>query len=387
MANLKDKMNSEENVKNSSGLNESDQLNPSSLPDTMPRSNLQSPESIMQIQSETISQLQTKLDKIIPELEHLKVQGRPKDIAKIQALSSENSNLRSELQKKSENIVYLNDRIATLNGADLVLKENETLVKLNEQLQQSEKEAKAEASGAVRHYNEKLAEKQQELNKAIEATNTEKQKASDIIENYNQKIDLESEKKIKSRIKQLEKESAEKIKKAEGKANSKVAAIYGLTIGSMLYDFVITIMTAVFSERCSSDFVAAVKWVWDYVTGAFRLCLDGASATWNIKDIIPYEYVDVIVAGVLTAIAFVIIFVLVYGIVGLGVYYASKFFIENFADLLSGVVALILLILVVWLADILAWVHINLLLLCLIIYGIFILIRMIYTAYQSNGGR
>lgn len=253
-------------------------------------------------------------------------------------------------------------------------------------MRQSEKEAKAEASGAVRHYNEKIAEMQQELNKALEATNKEKQKASDLIENYNKMIDQEAEKKIKNRIKQLEKESAGKIQKAVDKANSKVAAIYSLTIGFMLYSFAITIMTALLSERCSSDFIAAIKWVCDFITGAFGLCIDGASAAWEIKDMIPYEYIDLITAGLLTAIAFIIAFVIIYGVIGFGIYYASKFFVENFADLTSGVVALILLILVVWLADTLTWVHINLLLLSLIIYGIFIAIRMIYVAYQSNGG-
>ena len=113
--------------------------------DTMQNSNPLPQDSILQKQSETIQKqsqeiqeltstiqdMQSQMDRIIPELEHLKKQGRPSDIEKIQNLSSENSTLRKKLQEKSETIVSLNDRIGMLSSADLVLKEKERFQKKN----------------------------------------------------------------------------------------------------------------------------------------------------------------------------------------------------------------------------------------------------------------
>lgn len=87
-----------------------------------------------------------------------------------QNYSSQISRLKSEIQN-------LSDKIVKLNGADLVLKENEKLKRQNEELQTSEREAREEAEIEVAHVKSEYYRKKQELNRLIEETEQEKQKA------------------------------------------------------------------------------------------------------------------------------------------------------------------------------------------------------------------
>ena len=64
-----------------------------------------------------------------------------------------------------------------LNGADLVLKENEKLKKQNEELQTSKRKAKEEAEKEVAHVKSEYHRKEQELDRLIEDAEQEKQKA------------------------------------------------------------------------------------------------------------------------------------------------------------------------------------------------------------------
>lgn len=87
-----------------------------------------------------------------------------------QSYSSQISMLKSEIQN-------LSDRIVKLNGADLVLKENEKLQRQNRELQKSERVAREEAEKEVAHVKSEYYRKEQELDRLIEETEQEKQKA------------------------------------------------------------------------------------------------------------------------------------------------------------------------------------------------------------------
>ena len=84
--------------------------------------------------------------------------------------SSQISKLKSEIQN-------LSDKIVKLNGADLVLKENETLKMQNEKLQTSEREAREETEKEVAHVKSEYYQKEQELDRLIADAEQEKQRA------------------------------------------------------------------------------------------------------------------------------------------------------------------------------------------------------------------
>lgn len=80
------------------------------------------------------------------------------------------SRFKSEIQN-------LSGKIVKLNGADLVLKENETLKIKNEELQKSEKEAREETEKEVAHVKSEYYQKEQELDRLIADAEQERQKA------------------------------------------------------------------------------------------------------------------------------------------------------------------------------------------------------------------
>lgn len=87
-----------------------------------------------------------------------------------QSYSLQISRLKSEIQN-------LSDKIVKLNGADLVLKENEKLKSQNEELQTSERKAREEVEKEVALVKSEYYQKEQELDQLIEDAEREKQKA------------------------------------------------------------------------------------------------------------------------------------------------------------------------------------------------------------------
>ena len=87
-----------------------------------------------------------------------------------QSYSSQISRLKSEIQN-------LSDKIVKLNGADLVLKENEKFKRQYEELQKSEREAREEAEKEVDHVKSEYHRKEQELDRLIADAEQEKQQA------------------------------------------------------------------------------------------------------------------------------------------------------------------------------------------------------------------
>lgn len=87
-----------------------------------------------------------------------------------QNYSSQISRLKSELQNFS-------DKIVRLNGADLVLKENEKLKMQNEELQKSERKVREKAEKEAAHVKSEYCRKEQELDRLIADAEQEKQRA------------------------------------------------------------------------------------------------------------------------------------------------------------------------------------------------------------------
>lgn len=87
-----------------------------------------------------------------------------------QSYSLQISRFKSEMQS-------LSDKIVKLNGADVVLQENEKLVRQNEELQKSEKEAREETEKEVAHVKSEYYQKEQELDRLIADAEQERQKA------------------------------------------------------------------------------------------------------------------------------------------------------------------------------------------------------------------
>ena len=228
------------------------------------------------------------------------------------------------------------------------------------------------------------AEKQNELASLIRKTQKREADAIDLKQYQNSYIKQQATAITEKERHRLVKEYEQKANEARRKANVRICAVYVLLLGSLLYGFFITILTACKSERFSTDFKSFLTMIWKFISGTFSLALEGASATWSLNKIIPYAYVNVIVSGLLTVLVFVLIAVIIFGIVGIILYFAGKFFVEQFWDMPSLIVALGSMGLLVWFADNLSWVTWNMVLVWILIYLIYVVIRMCVTTAKTS---
>ena len=346
--NLKDRMNSDSQQTNTQ--------------DTTPKSNPLSPALVMQKQSDTIRQQSVE----------------------IQTLSSENSELRKELQKKSEIIISLNEQLGTLSSADLILKENERLEQNNLELQQKLKKVKKETSDSISAFKVEYQNKQAKLQKSINKAFSREKAAEELIHQENSRIDGLAEQKIAD----IKEQMIEAHEKMETQNNTlyrcKVSALYIVTVFGVLYSVLFTILTAVKSPRFLGDIVSAFSFIADFITGLWKNACSLASAAWSLHETIPYDVINVIIPGVLAGLGFVAVFGGILGWIGFLIYKIIRFYKDHFADSISLLVALIPLALLVCLADYLTFIPLNLLLIYLIIHGIYIIIRMLVSKRSEN---
>lgn len=305
--------------------------------DTMLRSRQQQQESILQMQLETIQ----------------------RQSEEIQMLSSENSTLKKELQEKSETIVSLNDRIGTLNGADLVLQENRLLRKNNDELRLREQKATEEARATVSACEKKYRKKSADLQARIDAVKEQKQ-------TYQRLTEEESE-----RIDKLASEKADEAYRI--KANS----LHALTVSGVLYSILATILTAINSQRCLTDLSGVV-----HVIGSFFVALKNVAAAitdiiWTLTKFIPIDVIKYLIAGILVIVIYTIIFGGALSIVFFLLLLLISIYYTYCADLISVLVTLSSMALLVWLADNLSFISINLVVVFIIINAIYAGIRVL----------
>lgn len=336
-----------------------------------------------------IKDMQSQLDQIVPELESLKKQGRTSDIEKIRKLSSENSNLMKKLQKKSETIVSLNDRIGKLSGADLILKENERLEMINKELTKKEQNARNEATAKVSAIEKEYQQKQALLQSSIDAANAREHEAQKLIADESAKINALAESKVSSTKNDLKRKYDElvenqnnshehKMVELEKLYKGKVKLLYGLTRGGILYGVFVTMLTAVKSQRFSDDFILVFKFLGNYICFLLENAFDLASAAWSLKEHIPCPVIDILVSGLLAVLGFLVIYPGILVITGFVLYIIGKAYSDKFTDTMSVAVALVSLALLVWFADSLTFIKCNLILVFLIIHAVYVFLRMMY---------
>lgn len=181
-----------------------------------------------------------------------------------------------------------------------------------------------------------------------------------------------------------EQEYRGKAAKAENEYREKRDAVYAVTMGSLLYGFFATILTACNSDRFVKDFSDFASFVWQMISGPVLLAIEACTATWKVKDMIPYQILNVIAAVILVVLVFALITGLIYGLIGFVVYETAKFYHQEFWDLISGIVALVSMGILVWFADTLSWITWNLVLVWLLIHGTYILVRMMVSGSKSS---
>lgn len=294
----------------------------------------------------------------ITELEH-----------QISELSSINSTLMSELQKKSEIIVKLNEKEEIYNKSDLIKKQNAELEKARQR-------AEAEAMTEVETVKKEYAERERELARTQAEANKAKIDAEDTRSHQKELVNEKAQQMYNSRRKSL-----------ESAYQGKRIALDGVFFGSLAYGVLCTVFTAVRSERFVSDFKAFFGTIWAFLLTALEKLLQLAKWASQIGDKIPQE----IVAFIVHWLILIAVVVLVGGGAVLLLFFGADWVYQNYksdyADTTSLAVALASLAVIVFFAEpIRAVLPINLLLLLIITHVLYVGVRWYIKGYRQSRG-
>lgn len=300
----------------------------------------------------------------ITELEH-----------QISELSSINSTLMSELRKKSEIIVKLNEKEEIYNKSDLIKKQNAELEKRNRELEQSEQNARQEAMTEVSAVKEECAKRERIAESKAQEADRLKSHLKAVEADLSGQIDKKAQNLVESKLNALHGVYEAKQRSLDRKFKAKTASYDSCMLGLLLYGVLTTVFTAVRSEAFVSDFKTFFKVVWGFLLTCFGWLENGANFMAQIGDKIPQEIVATIVHWLLW---FIVLFGVGIGAVVLlliGIAKLVKWYAEEYADNTSLGFALVSLALSIFFAEeIRAFLPINLLLLLILVHIVYVLI-------------
>ena len=312
----------------------------------------------------------------ITELEH-----------QISELSSINSTLMSELRKKSEIIVKLNEKEEIYNKSDLIKKQNAELEKRNRELEQSEQNARQEAMTEVSAVKEECAKRERIAESKAQEADRLKSHLKAVEADLSGQIDKKALNLIESKLNALHGVYEAKQRSLDRKFKAKTASYDSCMLGLLLYGVLTTVFTAVRSEAFVSDFKAFFIAIWQFLVNAFQLLLKGGQWASKLGDMIPQPVVATIVHYLL-----LIVFVGGIGIgvgvlIFLGAIKVFEFYTDDYVDTLSLAVFMVSLAVSVYFAEpIRAVIPINLLLLLILVHIVYVLIRWYVKGCKRSRG-
>lgn len=312
----------------------------------------------------------------ITELEH-----------QISELSSINSTLMSELRKKSEIIVKLNEKEEIYNKSDLIKKQNAELEKRNRELEQSEQNARQEAMTEVSAVKEECAKRERIAESKAQEADRLKSHLKAVEADLSGQIDKKAQNLVESKLNALHGVYEAKQRSLDRKFKAKTASYDSCMLGLLLYGVLTTVFTAVRSEAFVSDFKTFFMVIWQFIVNAFQLLLKGGQWASQLGDKIPQPVVATIVHYLLLIVFVGGIAIGVGFLIFLGASKVFEFYTEDYADTMSLAVFLISLAVSVYFAELIrALIPINLLLLLILVHIVYVLIRWYVKGCKRSRG-
>lgn len=327
-------------------------------------------QNISQLQEEVLKK-DSQLSKVLDEAEELERQMESfhHQRQQIQKLLLEKQELASVVQQQKKKIAGQAEQIEKLNGADLILKENQRLETEKQNVLQ-------ETENMVLSVKAEYEKKAQELEEQLAQAKKQSQEAQDLKRNLNERATSKAKDMIQS-----------KIQKLENKYRGKTAVYDGFLLGNLLYSVLVTFFTAVRSECFVIDFKAFFSTLWNFITIAISKLayLGSLVAAWGNK--IPQETVAIIAHWFLwiTVVIGISVAVIVFLFIGMVKLY--EYYIENLADTISLAVLLVSFAVVVFFAEqVKSIIPMNLLLLMIVTHVLYAGIRQCLTGWRAYRG-
>ena len=258
-----------------------------------------------------IEELLTMMEQMQDQLD-LEIAERSKAQEKISILSSENSRLRSELQKKSETIVSLNEKIESLNKSDL-------------QLQKS-KEMMQEALKLQREAEDKVSA----CNRRAEILTARESKVRDREDNLDREIKSKAENMIKSDRQRLEWEYKEHKRKASQEYKAKASAItkkydamtktyYVELVSLVLFSLIATISQVWKEPVIVEDVTNFFSGLWNVIMTGYELAEHAGRSIASVTEAINNPTASAVVYWVIC----ILVIVAIIGAVVAGIVYVT----------------------------------------------------------------
>ena len=338
--------------------------------------------SMMEEMQDQIEGLQINL-----ETESQKNSEAQKEISKI---SSENSLLRKTLQQKSEMIVSLNEKIGNLSESDLILKKNEELIKQNKELLKKNETLETGMKNARRSA-ENAAEAAEEKYSKMANLLSDREYSVKIKEGEIRRREHSLNEEVRERVDEQSKLMIKKLRERQNEMDRRLYDHYrymkwlysGRMFLALFYGIMTTMIMLFKTKAFRSDVGVFVKTVATVFVKVWLLSTRIGGFVASLGDRIPNE----ILSGIVHWLLMIMVVGLLAGALGRICYLILRryvrFFMKNQADEITGFVLLCDLAFVLFAADeIKSILSVNLVLLEIILFVIYSLIRWIIREYE-----
>lgn len=296
---------------------------------------------------------------------------------KISELLLNNSILMSEIQKKSEMIKSLNEKIAILNESDKILLKNKELEKENNKLIKNSKQTKAEAETMIEVVKNEyllksnlLSEQQEELKFKIKEIDEKKANIEEDIKKQANEI-------IKSKEKTLENKDVRTTINYYSYIRH-----YSYVTGVTLYSIFLILLISIRSKVFISDFISFFRPLWYVICFIVRILLKSINFVSSIADKIQQETVAMIVHSLLFSLVFIIYTIIIISLLIFLIQKIADNYNDDYTDNITLVFVLISLSSFVFFAsEIKMFININIMFAYIIIFLLFFLIRFLKNRY------
>ena len=324
-------------------------------------------------------------DLIISQLEQ-ELKQTPSSSSEISELKSLLTEVQNESKRKSQKISQqeqtiqqLNAKIESLNNSDLQLREAKRLSReASTTVSAAEAEAESarqEASRARRDADAKVQQMKQNLSAREKAATAKENRLNEIEANVEGEVDKRVMDLGTKKLNALEKDYKAKSKALNDKYDKMTASYKGRYYMALYYGIVVTVLMAVLSETFRHEVAVFFSTFYEGVFTIGQGLIDLGGLVAKLGDMIPQETVAFIVHWLLQIVVTVgavvgLIFLIVWGI--------SKFvafFKEHYADEITVAVMLMALAVIVIGADYVALLPVNLILLYILIFIGYIVVR------------
>lgn len=333
------------------------------------KSSQQPKASVMQSQSETIR----------------------KQAQEMRILSSENLILKKKLQEQSAEIVSLNEQIGKLSGADLVLRQNEELVRKNSELRKNASDTEARAEAVKASYARKEEKLQKKLTRAEELEQDASRKNAEMDKRISDLADeriADIKRILEERCRNVEEKARGKYLLLEQKCKKdyevREKAAESFTWSCLLFAILAMVFTAIKSAHFSHDLVEVFLFIGGFLGGVGISAWDLGKAAWSLHTQIQIPVIQFILPAILAVLAFLLVIGIAAGVLGFPGYKIVCFYREHFADWISAYVAITELAFTVWFADMLSFVKLNLIVCMIVIHFVYIFVRMLATRERNS---